>query len=125
ADGFGGGATRERKLEIMRDSRIGTYGAVALVVSLILRWGAIHDLGTPVDVFCGLIAAHAASRALLPAFMHMLPAARIDGLAAGAGEVSDRVALAAAAIGGAALILFLGPRGLILALLCLAVVFYA
>ncbi len=37
ADGFSGGTTRERKLEIMRDSRIGTFGAVALVLSLYLR----------------------------------------------------------------------------------------
>ncbi len=37
ADGFSGGTTRERKLEIMADSRIGTFGAVALVLSLYLR----------------------------------------------------------------------------------------
>ncbi len=37
ADGFSHGATRERKLEIMRDSRIGTFGAVALVLSLYMR----------------------------------------------------------------------------------------
>src|ERR1700681_435483 len=36
-DGFGGGSDRERKLEIMRDSRIGTYGACALAMSLLLR----------------------------------------------------------------------------------------
>src|ERR1700730_16316122 len=36
-DGFGGGSGRERKLEIMRDSRIGTYGACALTLSLVLR----------------------------------------------------------------------------------------
>ena len=41
ADGFGGGATRARKLEIMRDSRIGAYGAIALALSLILRVGAL------------------------------------------------------------------------------------
>src|SRR5262249_47763659 len=41
ADGFGGGNTRERKLEIMDDSRIGTYGTCALVLSLLVRAGAI------------------------------------------------------------------------------------
>ena len=41
ADGFGGGGTRERKLEIMRDSRIGTYGVCALILSFILRIGAL------------------------------------------------------------------------------------
>src|SRR5437868_4014872 len=40
ADGFGGGTTRERKLEIMRDSRIGSYGGCALMLSLLLRGSA-------------------------------------------------------------------------------------
>ena len=44
ADGFGGGATRERKLEIMRDSRIGAFGAAALALSLILRVAALGAL---------------------------------------------------------------------------------
>ena len=46
ADGFGGGKTRERKLEIMRDSRIGAYGAAALVMSVLIRWSALADLGS-------------------------------------------------------------------------------
>ncbi|PWB94419.1 adenosylcobinamide-GDP ribazoletransferase [Methylosinus sporium] len=41
ADGFGGGASREEKLEIMRDSRLGSYGALALTLSLALRIGAL------------------------------------------------------------------------------------
>lgn len=41
ADGLGGGRTRERKLEIMRDSRIGTYGVCALILSFGLRWSAL------------------------------------------------------------------------------------
>src|SRR5690348_3107689 len=41
ADGFGGGATRARKLEIMRDSRVGAYGAIAIALALILRVGAL------------------------------------------------------------------------------------
>ena len=41
ADGFGGGATRAAKLEIMRDSRVGAYGAAALGLALILRVGAL------------------------------------------------------------------------------------
>ena len=43
ADGFGG-ATRAQALDIMRDARIGTFGACALIVSLALRVGAITDL---------------------------------------------------------------------------------
>ncbi|WP_188311992.1 adenosylcobinamide-GDP ribazoletransferase [Salinarimonas soli] len=44
ADGFWGGHTRERRLEIMRDSRIGSYGAAALVLSLIVRILALATL---------------------------------------------------------------------------------
>jgi adenosylcobinamide-GDP ribazoletransferase len=44
ADGFGGGATIERKLEIMRDSRIGSYGGMALALALLLRWSALGVL---------------------------------------------------------------------------------
>src|SRR5947209_85864 len=43
-DGFGGGSTPERKLEIMSDSRLGTYGAAALVLSLLLRIGTLAGL---------------------------------------------------------------------------------
>src|ERR1700679_2841440 len=41
ADGFGGGATRERKLEIMPDSRLGAFGGTALALSLLLRARAL------------------------------------------------------------------------------------
>ncbi len=80
-DGFGGGTTPERKLEIMRDSRIGTYGAAALVISLLLRIGtlaglAASDLRLAAAV---LIAAGAVSRTagLLP--LVILPPARALG----------------------------------------------
>ena len=92
ADGFGGGATRERKLEIMRDSRIGAYGAAALALSLILRVAALsalldHGLGAAA---AGLILAGAASRAAALAPLALLPAARADGLGAGAGAPRRR-----------------------------------
>jgi adenosylcobinamide-GDP ribazoletransferase len=43
-DGLGGGWTKERVLEIMKDSRIGAYGAMALWCSLALRWTALWNL---------------------------------------------------------------------------------
>jgi len=123
ADGFGGGKDREKKLEIMRDSRIGSYGACALAFSILLRWSTISELGSPLHVLFGLIAAHAASRALLPAFMRMLPPARTDGLSAGVGAISSDTALAAAALGALAL-LALGLSGAVAAALCLGIVFF-
>ena len=62
ADGLGGGMTRERALEIMRDSRIGTYGAVTLGMVLALKASVLAGLGTA-DAIVGLIVAHVISRA--------------------------------------------------------------
>ncbi|MEX0953923.1 MAG: adenosylcobinamide-GDP ribazoletransferase [Rhizobiaceae bacterium] len=104
ADGLGGGATRERKLEIMRDSRIGTYGVAALLFSVLLRVATLAAL-TPAEGFVALIAAHAAGRALMPYLLATSPSARGDGLSANIGTVSQRTALMALAIGAGALLL--------------------
>jgi adenosylcobinamide-GDP ribazoletransferase len=118
ADGFGGGATRERKLEIMRDSRIGTYGVCALVLSFMLRVGVLASLDAPALVAMALIAAHAAARAPMPAFMHLVPPARADGMSAQAGEPPPASAVAAGALGIAVLMVCLGfAAGLVAALL--------
>jgi adenosylcobinamide-GDP ribazoletransferase len=121
ADGFGGGASRECKLEIMRDSRIGTYGVCALVLSLIVRAAALAALAEPMLVAPVLIAAHAAARAALPVFMRAVPTARRDGLAVAAGVPPRTSALVAALVGVVALVLGLGPaRGVVaLVLACL------
>jgi len=108
ADGFGGGTTRERKLEIMRDSRIGTYGVCALVLSFMLRVGALASLGRPVLVATALIAAHAAGRAPIAAFMHLIPPARPDGMSAQAGAPPRASAIAAGVLGIAVLVVCLG-----------------
>jgi adenosylcobinamide-GDP ribazoletransferase len=89
-DGFGGGRDRERKLDIMRDSRLGTYGACALLMSLLLRWAAVAAIAGPTTVALALVAAHAAARATLPAFMRFVPPARTDGLSIHAGQPSPR-----------------------------------
>jgi adenosylcobinamide-GDP ribazoletransferase len=120
ADGFGGGNSRERKLEIMRDSRIGTYGACALVMSLMLRWSALASIADPVAAAMALIAAHAAARAPLPAFMRFVPPARTDGLAAEAGGPPREGAAAASFFGAVALGLCLGPGAVIIGLLLLS-----
>ncbi|MGB3645781.1 MAG: adenosylcobinamide-GDP ribazoletransferase [Mesorhizobium sp.] len=124
ADGFGGGHTREKKLEIMRDSRIGSYGAATLGLSILLRWSALSEFGHPAHVLLALVAGHMASRGMAGAFMHLSPPARADGLAAGAGAVSSETATVGAAIGAAALLL-LGLSGAIVAAIVLAALFLA
>ena len=69
ADGFGGGDTRARKLDIMRDSRIGTYGVCALAISLLIRTDAIASLTETGLVAAALIAAHSGGRAAMAAVM--------------------------------------------------------
>ena len=95
ADGLWGGLTPERRLEIMRDSRIGSYGVLALILSLGLRWQALALL-LPQGIGA-LIAAAALSRAVMPGLMAALPHARADGLSRGVG----RPPVAAIAAGGA------------------------
>jgi adenosylcobinamide-GDP ribazoletransferase len=122
ADGFGGGDTREKKLAIMRDSRIGSYGVCALIVSLLIRAGAIASLSEPVLVAPALIAAHVGARAVLPLVMFWLPAARTDGLSFAAGKPSGAGVAIAAALGFLALLLCLGLAHALIALVLLAIV---
>ena len=81
ADGLWGGATPERRLEIMRDSRLGTYGAIAVVGDLLLRTALIAPYGTSdwFDVAGVLLAGHVMGRAAPIALAATLPAARADG----------------------------------------------
>ncbi len=93
ADGFGGGSTRARKLEIMRDSRLGSYGALAIGFSLLLRAGALSgllDRGGVAVACAAAIAAAAASRGfgLLP--LAVLGPARPDGVSHSAGRMPAR-----------------------------------
>ncbi|MBK5196917.1 MAG: adenosylcobinamide-GDP ribazoletransferase [Methyloceanibacter sp.] len=119
-DGFGGGGTADRKLEIMRDSVIGAYGASALVLSLMLRAGAIASLADPTLVTPALIAAHAGARATLPVFMRLVPRARLDGLAADAGRPPLGSTALAGVLGLIAVWLSLGLSGALIALLVVA-----
>ena len=97
ADGFGGGATRARKLGIMRDSRIGAYGAIAIALALILRVGALAATldGGFWRASLSLILVAALSRAAALTPLALLPPARVDGAGAAAGRL-DSNALAAA-----------------------------
>jgi adenosylcobinamide-GDP ribazoletransferase len=121
-DGFGGGDTRERKLDIMRDSRIGAYGVCALVVSILLRAGAVASLADTGLAAAALIAAHAAARASLPALMTFVPPARSDGLSFAAGRPPAVSAAVAALLGFIVVALCLGFGHALVALIALAAV---
>ncbi len=97
-----GGSTRARKLEILRDSRIGSYGALALILSIGLRATALASAPTPAMGAWALVGLAAASRAPLPWMMVNLPPARPGGLGAAAQAGATKGGVwAAAALGGA------------------------
>ena len=114
ADGLIGGHDRDQRLAIMRDSRHGTFGVVAIVLSVLLRAAALAGIGEAIHAGLALIAAHAASRAALPFAMCALAPARADGLGAAAGRPRTPLAIAALAIGLLVTLAALGPaRGAI------------
>jgi adenosylcobinamide-GDP ribazoletransferase len=87
ADGFGGGRSLDRKLEIMRDSRIGSYGALALMLSMLMRMAAIVALNRPGAVLAALIVAGMLARAGIVLILILLRPARQDGMAAAMGDI--------------------------------------
>ncbi|WP_336486236.1 adenosylcobinamide-GDP ribazoletransferase [Methylobacterium nigriterrae] len=102
ADGFGGGATPERRLEIMRDSRIGSYGGIALVLALALRIGALAtllDRTGALATAAALVLAAALSRIAALAPMVILAPARPDGASASVGRPGKATVGLAAGIG--------------------------
>lgn len=98
ADGLGGGRDRDHRLEIMRDSRIGSHGALALGLCLLLRAGALASLGQCTGAWA-LVGLAAASRAALPPALFLMPPARGDGLGRAAGGVDGARVVVAVALG--------------------------
>ncbi len=100
ADGLGaslgGGLTRERRLEIMKDSRIGTYGVVALIIVLALKAASLLALD-PIMAGFVLIAAHAGGRLAAVVAMWALPYAG-DAAAAKVGPLTTGVSAAELAV---------------------------
>jgi adenosylcobinamide-GDP ribazoletransferase len=91
-DGFGGGFTRERILEIMKDSRLGTYGALGLLFVLPVKWLCLQ--GLPADrIALILIAGHALSRAF--ALIFLRTHAYVGGAASKAGPLCSRLPVGA------------------------------
>ncbi|QCI97602.1 adenosylcobinamide-GDP ribazoletransferase [Agrobacterium larrymoorei] len=112
ADGFGGGATRERALEIMKDSRIGSYGVIALILSFLIRAAAIaaliHAL-PPLGVAASLLGTACISRGLMVWHWSALPAAREGGVAASIGQPGTYERNGALCYGGGIAILIALP----------------
>jgi len=102
ADGLFMHGTPERKLEIMRDSRTGGFGALALVLLTGLKAAAIAVLPMDMTGLLALVAVHALARAPLAGVMALLPPASRTGLAASTGAPTQAAAFVALGVGLAA-----------------------
>ncbi|MGH2340328.1 adenosylcobinamide-GDP ribazoletransferase [Segnochrobactraceae bacterium EtOH-i3] len=111
ADGFGGGWSRARKLEIMKDSRLGSYGATALVLVLLARAGLLAALleRDALAAILMLIVAGSVARAAALALVSSLPPARDTGAAAAAGRPERASLLIGSAIALGLALALLGP----------------
>jgi len=88
-DGFGGGAARERRLAIMKDSLIGSFGAAALVLGFALRIGALATLADRLDAFAAaaaVVIAAVVSRTAGLIVLALLPPVRPEGASFAVGQ---------------------------------------
>lgn len=114
ADGLWGGWDKARRLEIMKDSRIGAYGVIALVVTLLLRWICLSVLLAQSDWVYALIAVAVVSRAPMVVLMAVMSNARGAGLSQSVGRPTPATAVLAVGVAAAAALLCLGWSGLVL-----------
>ncbi len=98
ADGLGGGQTPEKCLEIMKDSRIGAFGATVLGIALIARFSGFEALSVAGALFWPLVAVGAASRLPMVLVMFFMPRARPGGLSDKVGSPPPQALVGAIAL---------------------------
>ena len=118
-DGFGGGMTGERVMEIMKDSRIGAYGAIGIVCMLALKLSVLAML-PPLTAIGALLAAHPLSRFMATALIWRLDYARAEGKAKPLAQKMKASEFLIAALTAAAPALLLSAHGWLpwIALVC-------
>ncbi len=122
ADGLGGGQDRESKLEIMHDSRVGTFGVLALVLAVTIKVAAIAALPSTWVAIKVLVLAGAMSRAAMVAQSHWQRPARTDGLSATLGGPAQGATMLALALAlGIGFLLFGVKAALVMAVVLVAI----
>jgi adenosylcobinamide-GDP ribazoletransferase len=115
-DALGGAVSRERALAIMKDSRIGSYGALGLVLMLGLKAALLNAQGSIARTACAMVLAHTVSRAAPVVLLALLRYAG-DVEHAKAKPMARQVRAADVAIAlllaGAAAALLTGPLGIV------------
>jgi adenosylcobinamide-GDP ribazoletransferase len=122
-DGMGGGRNPERRLEIMRDSRIGSFGVLAIISVLALQTVLLRELfhgssfpDRPFEALALLALIPVISRGVVPLYVRTFPSARRSGTGSAA-QSSAGWGIVAIALGGTVIIagLFGGIGGLAVA----------
>jgi adenosylcobinamide-GDP ribazoletransferase len=110
ADGFGGRGDKQKTLAIMKDPRIGSFGVVAMVMALLIKWVALTRL-VEADIPAFIIVAFVISRAMMAELASTQPYARAEGGTAAPFVNNARPAHRFIALGVAALlsIVLIGP----------------
>lgn len=120
-DGFWGGWTRERRLAIMKDSHIGSYGVLALIVMGLLRWSALAHAFAEGWVWAPVLAVAALSRVPMVVLMALMRNARGTGLSARVGRPTSQAALRTAGLALIVALIVTGGPALPMALTVAAV----
>lgn len=103
ADAFGGGWTVERRLEILKDSRHGTYGVAAMCASIVVRVVAMGSLPGPAVMFAAAVGAHTMGRVAAVAMAGTMQLATHSGLGADYGRGTSRGRAAISVVAGTAI----------------------
>ncbi len=100
---------RERRLQAMRDSRIGSFGTMALILVTLARVAGLSTLWDPLMQVAALVVVGALSRSAMVVLMAAVPPARSEGLAAQAGRPDTRSVAIACGLAALLALLLLGP----------------
>jgi adenosylcobinamide-GDP ribazoletransferase len=124
ADGLGGGRTPEERLRIMKDSRVGAFGVISLILGLVLKFSLFLSLATQTAGAGALLLFPVISRWGMVLLAYLSPYARPQG---GLGQamtlgVSPRVLIGASLSAGGLALLILGAPGLVLFIAAAALV---
>ncbi|MCH1920774.1 adenosylcobinamide-GDP ribazoletransferase [Shewanella sp. A3A] len=120
ADGFGGGWSVADKLSIMKDSRIGSYGAIALVLVLLLKFCLLTELALydPVSALGALVLAHTLSRVIAASLIYTETYVRDEGKSKPLANQQSFHDLLILIISGMLLVLLISPTAMLTFIIC-------
>lgn len=97
ADGVFSARSRERKLEIMKDSRVGAFGVIALVSLMMMNWSVLRDIKL-VLIMTALFVMPVIGRMAMVMVIAFFPYARPEGMGKAFSDMADKKTVALAAI---------------------------